>query len=111
MYDAISALPKEVRELYVLMHVLPDGRVVGIHRLMYHWTLHIGVDRYGYEDRYCYREMSDALADMLAWNGEGDPPGRWHKHPDSGRRRDPDTGETWSQREPQPSKFNLSSTK
>lgn len=43
-------------------------------------------DECGYSDRWCYataREAADALG---RWDGDGEPDG-WHRHPDSGRRR------------------------
>lgn len=45
--------------------------------------------RYGYEDRWCYHTFHAAFAALMAWDGTGEPAG-WHRHPDSGRRRDGD---------------------
>lgn len=39
------------------------------------------------DDVWCYHRAEDALAAAEAWNGEGDPPDGWHRHPMSGRRR------------------------
>jgi hypothetical protein len=92
MMDEIS---NETKSHYTAMRELPDGRVCGVHRLLFHWTMHIGISNYGYEERYCYQTEKQAIDSMMAWDGTGDPPGDWHKHPDSGRRRDPFTGEIW----------------
>jgi len=48
----------------------------------------------GYEDRWCYHTKEAATAAFEAWNGEGEPDG-WHRHPGTGRRRNPETGEEW----------------
>ena len=44
---------------------------------------------YGYEDRWCYHFLDEALVAFVAWEEkkfEGEPEG-WHRHPASGRRR------------------------
>lgn len=94
-----GALLPHAREGYIALRTLPDGRVAGVRRLLFHYTMHVGIDEWGYEERYCYACILDALSDLGAWDGRGDPPGRWHKHPDTGRRRDPDTGEVWHERD------------
>jgi hypothetical protein len=54
-------LPAEVKAQYINMRVLADGRICGVHRLLYHWTLHVDINEYGYEDRYCYESVADAI--------------------------------------------------
>lgn len=88
------SLPQEVQDFYAATRTLPDGRVCGVHRLLYHWTLHVDVHEFGYEDRYCYPTMAGAVLAMADWDGAGDPVG-WNRHPKSGRRRDPATGREW----------------
>jgi hypothetical protein len=96
--DDLSAgwqgLPAEITQHYVAMRELPDGRVCGVMRLLFHWTLHVGVDLIGYADRYCYQDREVAVAAMLVWDGRGDPM-CWHRHLASGRRRDLTTGREW----------------
>ncbi len=84
---------------YIFTKALPDGQIIGVCRLLFHWTLHVGISDVGYDDRYCYQSPLDAVSDAQAWDGSGDPPGRWHKHPSTGRRRNPDTGLTWHESE------------
>lgn len=79
---------------YTYIVVLPDGRVCGVHRLLYHWTLHVDVHEDGYQDRYCYASEDSAISALLTWNGVGEPTG-WHRHPKTGRRRNLGTGEQW----------------
>jgi hypothetical protein len=65
---------------------------LSIERLLFHWTMKIGTvgDYAGYDDRYCYQDPVTALGAAAVWadrNWEGEPIG-WHRHPDSGRRRE-----------------------
>ncbi len=45
-----------------------------------------------YDDRWCFHTLRAAKEALDAWDGLGEPDG-WHRHPDSGRRRDLETGE------------------
>lgn len=70
---------------------LKAGRIVAIQQLVYTWALLADVNLFGYEDRWCYHSLEQAEAALAAWSGEyGTEPGGWHRHPDSGRRRDID---------------------
>lgn len=40
-----------------------------------------------YEDCWCYGSVKAAVKAAEVWDGEGDPPDGWHRHPASGRRR------------------------
>jgi hypothetical protein len=71
----------------------------GAHRLLYHWTLHIGIHDLGYADRYCFQTQAQVEEAGDLWTDEPDPPGQWHKHPISGRRRNPVTGLIWHESE------------
>ena len=93
--EAIAELglsPMIVRS-YTYLRVLDDGRLCGIHRLVYHWTMHVAIDETGYEDRYCYDTEQNATNALINWDGTNDPVG-WHRHPKSGRRRNK-AGEEW----------------
>lgn len=87
-------LPDEIRQWYIDLKRLPDGRFVGTHRLLFHYTFHIDIDLIGYADRYCFATYELAKKAFDEWTGEGDPEG-WHRHPPSGRRRDTATGREW----------------
>jgi len=89
-----SQLAPDVAENYIETRRLPDGRFIGVVRLLYHWTLHVDIWELGYCDRYCYPDLSDCIAACRTWNGSGDPPGFWNRHPGSGRRRDR-SGREW----------------
>jgi hypothetical protein len=95
----MTGVREKTAENYVALRQLPNGLILGAHRLLFHWTMHVGVSDTGYEQRYCYATREDCVEDVMTWDGEGDPPGRWHKHPDTGRRRNPDTGEVWHESE------------
>lgn len=75
-----------------------DGRWTAISNFIFTSAILIGdmFDMYGHTDRWCYHKRIDALSARLVWacaGYKGEPPG-WHRHPESGRRRengDPDT--------------------
>lgn len=92
--ESIGDLASGILSSYTDLRTLHDGRVCGVHRLLFHWTMHIDIDNYGYADSYCYRTREAAVAAMHKWSGEGDPEG-WHRHPKTGRRRDYAKGEEW----------------
>lgn len=87
-------LAEEVRRSYHSFKSLPDGRLCGIMKLLFHWTIHVDIDPVGYGDRYCYQTLDLAVEAMEKWDGTGDPD-NWHRHPKSGRRRDLETGREW----------------
>jgi hypothetical protein len=68
---------------------LGDGLYAATKRLIYHWTMIVGQigDYSGYEDRFCYATRAGAEAALLGWDGSGEPEG-WHRHPNTGRRRE-----------------------
>lgn len=86
-------LAPEIAEGYAALRQLPDGRWLGVYRLLFHWTLHVDIDPTGYRDRYCYTYKHDAILAMQEWDGTGEPQ-HWHRHPKSGRRRDK-AGNEW----------------
>jgi hypothetical protein len=79
-------LPLAVRGAYSQFWILPDGRLCGLVRLLYHWTVHVDIDPIGYSDRYCFMTAELAIDGMNGWDGCGDPI-NWHKHPKTGRIR------------------------
>lgn len=85
------AFSVEQAELEGYLHVreLPEAGICGIMPMMFTHALIAGMNRYGYEDRWCYRSEAAALAALDAWDGSGEPAG-WHRHPDTGRRVDDD---------------------
>lgn len=66
---------------------LGDGRYLCVQRLIFHYALKLGRigNRAFYDDGWCYYRLTDALRDFRAFQGDGDPPGSWHKHPGTGR--------------------------
>lgn len=57
------------------------GKICGIMPMAYTWAILFGIDRTGYERRYCYESHHEALAALRDWNGaEGTHPGgNWVK--------------------------------
>jgi hypothetical protein len=78
---------------YLLDITVKHGRICGIQKFMYTWAILADLTPWGYgrNDRWCYGSYEKAKAALDAWSGEdGTEPSAWHRHPDSGRRRDPD---------------------
>jgi hypothetical protein len=95
LLDQELAAVRATWEPYLTDLQVKAGRICGIQKLMYTYALLADVNPTGYEDRWCYSDYAKARAALAAWSGEdGTEPGNWHRHPDSGRRRDPDGTET-----------------
>jgi hypothetical protein len=56
-----------------------DGKLCGLHRFAFTVGLVVGLERTGYERRYCYEAESDALESLLTWDGKDHPSGNWIK--------------------------------
>jgi len=82
-------------EAYTALKRLNDGRLVGIMPLMFHWTLHVDINPFGYADKYCFATRDMAETAIVEWDGHGDPGNQWHRHIGTGRRRNLETGEEW----------------
>lgn len=71
---------------------LPDGRRVWVRMMLLgNYRVIIGdPEALYYDDSWCFREVSEAVMAATArdWDGTGDPPGRWHRHISTGRRRE-----------------------
>lgn len=70
---------------YTDLKPMPDGKMAGLHRMMYTTGLCVGMDRGGLARRYCYEREEDARAALVAWDFNGDPPGPWIKEKPSDR--------------------------
>lgn len=68
-------LPEWIAAGYVATRQLPDGRWIGVQRLMFHYTLHVKIHVDGYEDRYCFATRELAMTALRDWDGKGDPIG------------------------------------
>lgn len=90
----MTHLNPEILKYYTHTKTLSDGRICGVHRLLFHWTVHIDIDDTGYADRYCFATEELAVAALAKWDGVGDMEG-WHRHPKTGRRRDLISGREW----------------
>jgi hypothetical protein len=72
-----------------------DAGFVCINRLMYTHAILADLTHLGYGDRWCYKDYDAARAALDAWDGQdGTEPSGWHRHPNSGRRRDENGHET-----------------
>ena len=50
-----------------------DGRTIGILPLMFTWGLMIDLNKVGYEFRYCFKTLQDAIPAFEAFGGYRDP--------------------------------------
>lgn len=68
-----------------------DAGICCVVRYMFTYAILSDLNRCGYEGRWCFSSYEKALAALDAWSGaDGTEPTGWHRHPDTGRRRDPD---------------------
>jgi hypothetical protein len=64
-----------------------NGRDACIAKFIFTFAILSDLTEWGYGDRWCYESVWDAMEALAAWDGEGEPQG-WHRHPDTGRRRE-----------------------
>lgn len=71
-----------------LIRKLDETRYVAVIPFLFTWGVTVGQlsDGYTYDDRWCYHDVTLAVAAASVWDGTGEPTG-WHRHPISGRRR------------------------
>lgn len=71
--DLLIALRKD----YQWVRVLPDGSIAAVHRLTTTTAVFLGMDRCGWERRYCYEDSLQALEVLYALQSEDDEPEGW----------------------------------
>lgn len=82
----LTEMPDEVADHYEMFWHDENVGVCGLHKLMFHYTVHVDMDHCGHRTRYCYAHPWLAVMAFDEWDGVGDP-AYWHKHPDTSRRR------------------------
>jgi len=73
---------------YPAAKILPDGEhYAAVMPQFYTHAVIAGQvgDISGYDNRWCYDTLAEAVLAWNAWDGTGEPVG-WHRHPPSGRR-------------------------
>lgn len=69
---------------YLIPLEIPGRGVCAIMRQLFTVAIVYGIDEHGFEGRYCYPSMQQAIfafSDWIYdWDGIGDPPGDWIKH-------------------------------
>jgi len=95
----IDADPRSFFEWFDINHyrhpvILADGSLACVGRLMYTDAVLSELTPFGYGDRWCFKPDGRAVRALDEWArlGLAEPRG-WHRHPDSGRRVDEETGE------------------
>lgn len=91
----------ETKASYIMVKYLPEQGWCGVLQLMFHYTIHTGIDDVGYHDKWCIDTEAHAIEALLAWDGTGEPM-YWHKHLHTGMRRNPRTDVRWPEDEPEP---------
>lgn len=64
-----------------------NGRDAMVMPLLFTYAIIADLTPAYYGDRWCYHSYAAAKVALDTWDGEGEPTG-WHRHPDSGRRRE-----------------------
>jgi len=72
---------------YLNYREFDNGRDAAIVPMLYTHALVADLDNFGYGDRWCYKTFEGAQNALAEWSGDGEPNG-WHRHPDTGRRRE-----------------------
>jgi hypothetical protein len=74
---------------YLAWRVLPDGSVMAVGPMLFgNGRLYLDVHEAGYGDAYCYDSVDRAIEGMQRFDPAIDEePGRWKRHPYTGRRR------------------------
>ena len=70
-------LVKALRQDYEWARVLDDGSIAAVGRLFYTTALYLGMDRCGWERRFCYADSLQALEVLCALKSEDDEPEGW----------------------------------
>lgn len=66
---------------YFMILERPNRGICGLFHMAYTIGLVYGMDESGYEGRYCYHNLADAVSALVNWNGDGDPDDpHWIKH-------------------------------
>lgn len=71
---------EEIKEYYLYICWNPLKGFCGIARMAYTVGLFYNFSMTGYEGRYCYGTMVEAVEALKNWDGIGDAPGDWIKH-------------------------------
>lgn len=75
-------------EGYVVLREI-NGVLCGVNKFMFTHGLTTHVDRYGYDDRWCFQHREYAVIALAMWDGQGDPPGPWIKQKGRVERHNP----------------------
>lgn len=61
---ALTELVRSLSDDYDNLTILDDGTIVGTSDLMYTRALYIGMDRHGWEKRFCFEDRNQALIEL-----------------------------------------------
>lgn len=70
-------LVERVKEDYQNVRVLADGTIVGTSELLFTRAIHIGLDEWGWEKRFCFEDRQLALSELEKLQTGDDEPVGW----------------------------------
>lgn len=92
--DEMLALMRE--NGYLCPRKESDGSWTAIMPLAFTHAIITGINKWGYDDRWCYKTYMMARDALEDWDGaDGTEPEGWHRHPPTGRRVNEETGEKY----------------
>jgi len=71
-------------EGYFEIREIPGNGICALMRFVFTVGLVVKIDPTGYERRYCYSSLREAMDDINSWDGTGHPQGNWIKCKGSG---------------------------
>lgn len=84
-----ARLPQPYRPMFVLLREVSGHGLCAVQCFL--WTaglltdLEVSEFSHGYQQRYCYESLREAIEALRQWDGAGDPPGLWIKEKMAGR--------------------------
>lgn len=70
----IDELVTSLKRDYQNVRVLDDGTIIGTGELLFTRAIYIGLDRYGWEKRFCFEDRKLALEELKKLNSGDDEP-------------------------------------
>jgi len=79
-------LDRLVADGYLNIRVFEDHNICAVQRFLFTAGICVGLDKTGYEYRYCYETVEEAVIALATWDGpnSGHPPGNWIKRKGGG---------------------------
>ena len=83
---------ERLRNHYLMVVPIGASRYAAIYPLMFTYAIITGdvADQVFLDDRWCYNDLATAMMALTEWQTQDfdDEPRYWHRHPNTGRRRE-----------------------